>query len=84
MRVLSAYVSILLISLSFLLITDLVAGMKLSTAIDIMKRAYFSSTRMEEFILIFILLYPIINYTVKKAFFRSKNGSSQDFNEGSG
>jgi hypothetical protein len=60
MRIVFAYITIFLLSLFFLVITDMVTGMKFSEAINVLKESFSVITTAEYVIILMLLISPIL------------------------
>ncbi|MGG1520240.1 hypothetical protein ABE504_33025 [Paenibacillus oryzisoli] len=60
MRVIIAYFTIFIVSLSFLVITDVVTGMQLSEALDVLKESFDVFAPGEYWIIGLLVLFPIL------------------------
>ncbi|MFC5650325.1 hypothetical protein ACFPYJ_14535 [Paenibacillus solisilvae] len=66
MKIIVAYISILLLSLSFLVIADVLAGMPLSTAIHVQIESFNVSSLSENVAIVLLMIIPILTPFMKK------------------
>ncbi|MDD9268360.1 hypothetical protein ACFPES_15070 [Paenibacillus sp. GCM10023248] len=60
MRVIVAYATIFITSLSYLVITDVVTGMKLGEAIDVLRESFYVGTTLEYWAFVILILVPVL------------------------
>ncbi|MFH5183332.1 hypothetical protein ACHHV8_12295 [Paenibacillus sp. TAB 01] len=60
MRMVVAYITIFLLSIAFLIATDMLTGMDLTTAVEILKESFSVTTREENMVIVILLLLPLL------------------------
>jgi len=60
MRLVVAYITIFLLSIAFLIATDMLTGMDLTTAVEILKESFSVTTREEDMVIVILLLLPLL------------------------